>query len=132
MYNLFLVGVTASITASDTNIAGEMYNLVCSITVIGSALQPTITWLDDGVQITSLSDSSRTVSATISDVSNMHSSTLVFDPLSASHAGTYTCRAEIASLSVSGERTFTVQVNVPGIYLSDSTYFIRSHSLLDT
>ena len=107
--------VTASIpTRSDTNTAGETYSLECSVTVTGSTLQPTITWLGDGVQITS--DSFRTVSATTGAGSNVYSSTLTFNPLSASHAGTYTCRAEITVFSASGEGTFTVEVNVPGIF----------------
>ena len=102
------------ITPSGTNTAGETYRLMCSVTVMGSTNQPTITWLDDGVQITP--DSSRTVSATTGDSSNGYSSTLTFSPLSArSHAGTYTCRATIAALNLTDEDTFTVQVNVPGI-----------------
>ena len=98
--------ITVSISPAVTATAGETYSLVCSVT--GSTDQPTITWLDDGVQITS--DSSRTVSATTSDGSNGHSSTLTFNPLSASHAGTYTCRA-----AVSGEvQTDTEVVTVQG------------------
>ena len=66
---------------------------MCSATVTGSTDPPTITWLGDGVEITT--NSSRTVSATTSDGSNGYSSTLTFNPLSASHAGTYTCRATV-------------------------------------
>ena len=85
--------LSVSISPSGTNTAGETYRLLCSATVTGSTDTPTITWLGDGVEITT--DSSRTVSATTSDGSNGYSSTLTFSPLSASHAGTYTCRATV-------------------------------------
>ena len=86
-----LVSLSVSITASGTNTAGETYSLVCSVTVTGSTDQPTITWLDNGAQITS--DASRTVSATTGDGSNGYYSTMTFNPLSVAHARTYTCRA---------------------------------------
>ena len=86
-----LASVTASITTSGTNTAGETYNLVCSVTVTGSNDQLTITWLNGGSEITS--NSSRTASATTGDGSNGHSSTLTFNPLSVSQAGTYMCTA---------------------------------------
>ena len=81
-----------------------MYSLVCSVT---APSQPTFTWLDDGVQITP--DSSRTVSATTSDGSNGYSSTLTFNPLSASHAGTYTCRATVNGEMAMDTEMVTVQ-----------------------
>ena len=85
--------LSVSITPFGTNTAGATYSLVCSVTVTGSTDTPTITWLDDGVEIAT--NSSRTVSSTTSDGSNGYSSTLTFSPLSASHAGTYTCRATV-------------------------------------
>ena len=96
--------MTASITASDTNTAGETYSLMCSVTVTGSTDQPTITWF--GPMNNPVSPEMVTTTGS--------TSTLTFNPLSArSHAGTYTCRASAGSLS--GNRTFTVQVNVRGI-----------------
>ena len=96
----------STITLFGDNTAGETYSLVCSVAAIPT---PTITWLDDGVEITT--DSSRTVSVTTSDGSNRYSSTLTFNPLSASHAGTYTCRATLTS----GEMdTDTVMITVRG------------------
>ena len=81
---------------------------MCSVTVTGSTDQPTITWLDDGAEITSKS-SIRTVSETTSDGSNGYSSTLTFDPLSASHAGTYTCRATVGSDVLTDTEMITTQ-----------------------
>ena len=92
-----------SITASGTNTAGETYRLVCSVTVTGSTDQPTITWSDPM--------NNPVPSEMVNTTGSM--STLTFNPLSASHAGTYTCRATIATLS--DERTVTVRVDVPGI-----------------
>ena len=95
-----------SITASGTNTAGETYRLVCSVTVTGSTDQPTITWSDPM--------NNPVPSGMVTTTGSM--STLTFNPLSArSHAGTYTCRATIATLSMNNDGTFTVQVNIPGI-----------------
>ena len=77
--------LTVSITTSGTNTAGETYSLVCSATVTGSTDQPTITWLDQ---------MNNTVpSEMVTTTGSM--STLTFNPLAASHAGTYTCRATV-------------------------------------
>ena len=85
---------------------------MCSVTATS---QPIITWLDDGVTITS--DSSRTVSATTGDGSNGYSSTLILNPLLASHGGTYTCRATLNS-GVSGaiSQVVTVQSKLYILY----------------
>ena len=72
--------LSVSITSSGANTAGTSYSQVCSATVTGSTDTPTITWVGDGVEITT--NSSRT---------------LTFNPLSSSHAGTYTCRAAVGS-----------------------------------
>ena len=77
--------LTLSITTSGTNTAGETYNLVCSATVTGSTDQPTITWLDP--------INNTVPSEMITTTGSM--STLTFNPLAASHTGTYTCRATI-------------------------------------
>ena len=80
--------VTPSITDSGTNIAGETYSLVCSVTVTGSTLQPTITW--SGPMNSQVPSEMVTITGSMS--------TLTFDPLSASHAGTYTCRAVVGGI----------------------------------
>ena len=106
------VSISVSITSvSGTNTAGETYSLKCSATVTGSTDQPTITWLDDGVEITS-SDATRMVSATTMSSGGSYSSILTFNPLSASHAGTYTCRVMVGGVTAS--QTFMVNVN--GVY----------------
>ena len=84
----------ATITASGKNIAGDVYSLTCSI-VTGSS----VTWLDP----TGTPVSSETVS-TMGDVY-----VLTFNPLTAAHAGTYTCRAVLESRVGSAEITVTVQ-----------------------
>ena len=96
-----------SISALGTNTVGETYSLVCSATVTGSNDQLTISWSDPM--------NNPVPSEMVTTTGSM--STLTFNPLSTSHAGTYTCRGIAGSLS--GEGTFTVQVNIPGLYLSD-------------
>ena len=93
------VTVTVSpITSSGTATAGESYSLECTITVTGSIDQPVITWL-------SRMDNMITSGV----VTNRGSSTLTFNPLAASHAGTYTCRATLGSAMDSASITITVQ-----------------------
>ena len=79
------ISINVSITTSGTNTAGETYSLWCSVTVTGSNDQPNITWLDP---------MNNTVpSEMFTTTGNM--STLTFDPLAASHAGSYMCRATV-------------------------------------
>ena len=60
------------------------------------------------------------MSATTSDGSNRYFSTLIFNPLSASHAGTYTCTATVGG----GMDTDTVIVTVKGECRIDIIYFV--------
>ena len=91
------VDFTVSISlGSDTNIAGETYSLECSATVAGSTDQPTITWFDQM--------NNSTPSGMVTIMGSM--STLTFNRLAASDAGTYTCRATV------GGRVQTAAVNV--------------------
>ena len=66
---------------------------MCTVTVTGSTDQPDITWLGP-------MDSE--VTAGVETTGSM--STLTFNPLAASHAGTYTCRATLGGI-VMGEST---------------------------
>ena len=85
---------------------------------------PAITWLDDGVEITT--DSSRTVSATTSDGSNGYSSTLTFNSLSVSHAGTYTCRATVDGGNTNQEVVYiTIQGECNIVILCDCIFSIQ-------
>ena len=93
-----LVDVNISVTASGTNTAGERYNLECSAIVTGSTGQPIITWLDP---------MNNTVpSGMVTTTGSM--STLTFNPLSASHAGTYTCRATLGGAIQNAVEVVTV------------------------
>ena len=93
------IAISLSITPSGTNTAGETYSLECSATVTGSTDQPTITWLDPMNNPVP----SEMVTTTVS------MSTLTFNPVTASHAGTYTCR--VTAGGVTETKTSTVIVN---------------------
>ena len=80
------------------SIAGEGYSLQCTVTVTGSNDQPTITWL--------MGPMNTMITSGVVTTGNM--STLTFDPLSASHAGTYTCRATLGGAVQTEEVTVTV------------------------
>ena len=109
LYLVALQPVISISTPSGDNTAGGTYTLVCYVAVSqGSTSQPTITWLDNDVQILA-PDSSRTVSAITSEDSNVYSSTLTFNPLSASHAGIYTCRATVDGETLTDTDVVTVQ-----------------------
>ena len=87
------VAITSSpIISSGTATAGESYSLECTVTVTGSDDQPTITWL--------MGPMDNMITSGV--VTNGSMSTLTFNPLSASHAGTYTCRATLGSIEVNG------------------------------
>ena len=93
-----VVPITSSGTDEVTSIAGESYSLECSVTVTGSTDQPTIIWMDPmNNQITS------------GVVTTGSMSTLTFNPLAASHAGTYTCRATLGSAMDIASWMVTVQ-----------------------
>ena len=95
------VTVTVSIISSGTATAGESYSLRCTVTVTGSTDQPTITWLMGPM------NNQMMVSSGIVTTGSM--STLIFNPLSASDAGTYTCRTTLGSVMDSASMTITVQ-----------------------
>ena len=89
--------LTVSITpVSGTNTAGETFSLECTATVTGLIDQPTITWLD---QMNNLIPSGM-----VNIMGSM--STLTFNQLAVSDAGTYTCTAAV------GGRVQTAAVNI--------------------
>ena len=101
----------APINSSGTTIVGDIQILTCSVSVYGSSEQPTITWLDNnGAEISS--STTRMVSAT-SGSAGSYSITLTFNPLAASDAGRYTCRATLGSTMGS----VIWVVNVQGKYM---------------
>ena len=85
--------------SSGTNTAGETYSLECSVTVTGSADQLTITWLD--------SVNNPVPSEMVTTTDSM--STLTFNPLAASHAGTYRCRATVAGTVMTDTKDVSVR-----------------------
>ena len=87
------------IISSGTPTAGESYSLECTVTVTGSTDQSMITWLMGTME--------NMITSGIVITGSM--STLTFNPLAASHAGTYTCRATLGSVMDSASRTITVQ-----------------------
>ena len=92
------VDVTLSIATFGTNISGELYGLECSAEVNGSNDQVNFTWLDPTNDVVPF----EMINATDS------TSTLIFDPLSISHAGTYSCRVTLGE--VEQRESFTVGV----------------------
>ena len=106
----YSVSISVSIAPSGTNTAGETYSLVCSVTVTGSTDTPTITWLDPMI--------SQVPSEMVSTTGSM--STLTFDPLSASYAGTYTCIAAVGGEVYTDVKEVTVQSELLIVLLIDS------------
>ena len=85
---------------SGDNTAGDSYSLMCSTRTASLVTgQPTITWLDPS--------SAAVPSEMVSVVGDVH--TLTFNPLAASDAGTYTCRAVLGNIIEIAEMTVTVQ-----------------------
>ena len=86
-----------TIAPSSDGTAGEIYSLECSVSVMGSADQPTITWLESGTEISSTT--TRMVSG-MTGSAGTYSKILTFNPLAVSHAGTYTCKAILGDAEV--------------------------------
>ena len=83
--------------------------LICIVTVTGSTEQPTITWLENDIEISSSDmDAAMTVSMTSGSAGN-YSRILTFNPLAISHAGTYMCRAILGGAMDTVYVTITVQ-----------------------
>ena len=101
-----------TISPSGLDIAGQNYTLLCAVTVTGSNDQPAITWIrDDGVEFTSIATSTVSMNSNDVDSAGNYSVTLMFSPLAASHAGTYTCGANLDDAQV----TDSILVVVKGI-----------------
>ena len=111
----------APINSSGTSTAGDSYCLECTVTVTGSTDQPNITWLVDRDDVASeIPTTSVTVTVQVSPstrrndsataASSIYSSRLMFNPLAASHAGTYTCRATLNSAMNSTFATIDITV----------------------
>ena len=98
---MYTVNIIVSITASGTNTAGETYSLECSVAVTGPTNdQPTITWLDP---------MNNTVPSEMFTTTGSMS-TLTFNPLATSDAGTYTCQVMAAGIM----EAMSFNINVKG------------------
>ena len=93
-----------------TNTAGETYILECFATATGSSDQPTVTWLDP------MNNPVPSVMVTTSG----SRSALAFSPLTASHAGTYTCRATVGGTM----QTITKDITVESECLVNNYYIL--------
>ena len=98
IFNRSIVDILVSISPFGSNIVGDGYHLVCTVTVTGTTDQPTITWLDP---------MNNTISSGVVTTGSL--STLTFNPLAASHAGTYTCRAMLGGAVQIERMIVTVQ-----------------------
>ena len=88
-----LLSSSLAITSSGKNVAGEKYNLTCTVLIDGLA---DVSWnytFSDEI---------------ISNGTGTHSTVLQFDPLLFSHQDTYTCLVKIADITV--EQTFYLTV----------------------
>ena len=107
-----------SITTSGSNIAGNMYNLLCSVSVVFGT--PNITWFDsNGTEVIDGSGITQTltvVSAT------MQKYELQFNPLIYTHGGEYTCVANLTVIR--GQDTFIGVSNVTTIVYVTSKFNI--------
>ena len=82
-----------SITTSGSNIAGNMYSLLCSVSVVFGT--PNITWFySNGTKLLNSSGTTQTLT-TISETKQTYK--LHFNPLMYTHSSEYTC---VASLTV--------------------------------
>ena len=113
MYNAIPCITPASITdviitPSGVSTAGDEYSLTCTVTVTGSTDQLAITWLRSPMNS----------EVTDGVVTTDRMSTLTFNALAASHAGTYTCRAALGSAMDSE----TMTVSVASEWFNKHTY----------
>ena len=98
-----LLASEVTIHGTGNTIAGEMYTLSCTATVVENlVVVPFLQWEYSNRSVVN-SGSSFTLSATITS-GNTTTRNLTFNPLRTSHGGEYTCRAiiNISSISISG------------------------------
>ena len=96
-----VVDISATIVQAGYNTAREVHRLECSILVTGSTDIPTIAWLHDNFKIIeSFNNATRVVSMISNSANGSYSSTLTFNPLSTSDAGTYTCTVTLDGAEV--------------------------------
>ena len=103
-----------SITTSGSNIAGNMYNLLCSVSVVFGT--PNITWFDsNGTKVIDGSGITQTLTI-VSDTEQKYE--LQFNPLMYTHGGEYTCVANLTVIR--DDDTFI------GVRNKATTVYVRS------
>ena len=112
--------MTTTVSKSDTTIAGLNYSISCTITkrIGGLMNSPTASWTFEGVIV------SNGNGITVSNTSpNM--STLIFDPLRTSHAGSYYCVGSLISPAL--DSPLTVSDFVENTVQSKKVYPLLTH-----
>ena len=97
--NVHAVDSPVSIIVSGINTAGEIYSLEC-LTLTDLTKEVNVTWLDP---------MNNTVSSEMFSTTGSYNSILTFNPLAASHAGTYTCRAEAENVTLTDTMVVSVE-----------------------
>ena len=109
-YSLGAVVLTVNIITNGTGpfIAGQSYNLTCTVTLENVTRTPTVEWL--GHNNSPLrSDSNITVGDTVTVNCSTYTSTLKFTTLRTSHSGQYSCRATLGAVNNTAGVNLTVQ-----------------------
>ena len=99
MHISYTVDINVSIVSYGSNLTGGEYSLVCSAFVNGSSDQLSFAWL---------TPDNDELSSDLFNTTN-NSSTLTLDPLSTSHAGTYTCIVTLEGIEI--RENFTVEID---------------------
>ena len=97
---------TLTISESGTGIAGDPFNLTCTVDV---SRRPVVQWIhSNGTNVTSVGGISVGLPMRAGNITNL---TLTFDPLLTSHGGPYTCQSVVdeASSTRNSTRNITVQ-----------------------
>ena len=88
---IYIGNPIVSITTSGTNIAGNMYSLLCSVSVVFGT--PDITWFDSNE--TELRNDTGITQTLIVISDTIRTYELQFNPLMYTHGGEYTCVADL-------------------------------------
>ena len=112
LYNIFLGAVvpTVNTITSDTGpfIAGQSYNLTCTVTLKNTTRPPTVEWLDPNNNPLH-SRSEITVGDTVAVNCSTYITTLHFTRLRISHSGQYSCQATLGAVNNTASINITVK-----------------------
>ena len=88
-------------------IAGQSYNLTCTVTLENATGVPTVEWLDPNNNPLS-SGSNITVGKTVAVNCSTYITTLYFSSLYTSHGGQYSCQATLGAVNNTATTNITV------------------------